>query len=437
MDELPSLATPYLGVGLALALGLLIGVERGWSRRQDVAGARVAGIRTFALLGLIGGLAGAAGEFSSALGAVLVAAAAAALLIGYARSLRRDESLSATTTVVGVATLAIGVFAANGHGALASAAAAVMTLILSMRRQLHGWVEQLSERELYAIARFALISIAILPLLPNRALGPYEAWNPRQIWSVVVMVSGLSLAGYAATRRFGATRGLLATAAAGAMVSSTAVTAAAGQPDPLRDGPQAMLEAGVALASAVMFLRVLVLTAVLAPFALPSLAVVVGPAAAVSFGWAGWLILRQRESGPPAADAPSLRNPFDLQPALILGGLVMALSLAGRWVLHHFGDAGLATVLALSGMLDVDSAIITLGGLPPGSLGDVAAGLTLAAPVMMNTLIKAGLTISVAGGGAGWRAAAPLLACIAAAAAGLAMMPAMFGEAASFLRPAG
>ena len=427
MDDLIAAALPFKGVALALALGLLIGIERGWSRRQDADGARVAGIRTFALLGLLGGIAGEAGRLVSPwMAAVLVGAAGAALAIGYWRSSRQGADLSATSTIVGVITLGVGVFAASGYGVLASGLAAVTTLVLSLRRQLHGWLEQMSEPELHAIARFGLISLAILPVLPDAAYGPYDAWNPRQIWMVVVFVSGLSLVGYAATKRLGASRGILATAAAGAVVSSTAVTAALAARIRNADAPLATLAAGIALASAVMFVRVLVLVAVLAPFALLPLLVVVGPATLISVGLAAWRLRRPAPSSPAASSPPLLRNPFDLAPALLLAVLVMGLSLLSRWILDLFGDAGLATVLALSGMVDVDSAVITVSGLPAGSLKPMTAGLVFAAPMLMNTLVKAGLTVAIAGGRAGWAAAAPLLLSVLTALACLPLLPLVF-----------
>jgi uncharacterized membrane protein (DUF4010 family) len=416
---------PFYGVGLAFALGLLIGVERGWTHRAEPPGSRVAGIRTFSLLGLAGGMAGViTAQVSPVIGAALLAAAAAALLIGYAHAAGRGE-LSATTTVVGVMTLGLGVLAAMGHMVMASAIAAVATLVLVQRRRLHDWIGGLSEAEVLAIARFALVALAILPLLPDGRFGPLGAWNPRQIWMVVVLVSGLSLAAYAASRRLGASRGLLATAAAGAIVSSTAVTAALAARLRKGGGGEAGIVAGVALASAIMFARVMILVALLAPFALPALAMVAGPAGLVS---AAFVVHAWRGRGADAeAEAPAARNPFDLGPALLLAALVMAMSLAGRWALGAFGDAGLAAVLGVSGMVDVDAAIITMSALPKGALAPLAAGFVLAAPILTNTLVKAGLAFAIARGRAGRRAAAPLLISVAAGLAGVALLAAAFG----------
>lgn len=425
MSEWLQALSPFAGVGLAFALGLLIGVERGWSHRLEPDGSRVAGIRTFALLGLAGGVAGeATARVSPLIGAAILIAAAAALLIGYARAAAKDD-LSATTTVVGIITLGLGALAAAGQWTLACVLAALTTLILAQRKRLHAWLEGLSELELQAIVRFALISLAVLPLLPNRDFGPLDAWNPREIWTVVVLVSGLSLIGYAASRRLGAEPGVLATAGIGAVVSSTAVTAAMAARIRKADGDTRVLVAGIALASTVMFVRVLALVAMLAPFALPALALVAVPAGLVGVAYVVWA-LRLRSARPGDGPAPSVRNPFDLGPALLLAGLVMVISLAGRWALRAFGDAGLATVLGISGMVDVDAAIIAMSRLPEGSLTVRTAGLILAAPVLANTLVKAGLTIAIVRGGAGVRAAAPLVLTAAAGLAGAAALAVVF-----------
>ncbi|MFZ4690704.1 MAG: MgtC/SapB family protein, partial [Polymorphobacter sp.] len=292
-------------------------------------------------------------------------------------------------------------------------AAAVVTLLLAQRRLLHDMLRGMTEADIKAVARFAIIAGVVWPLLPDRAMGPYAAWNPRDLWLVVVVVCGLSFAGYAAGRRFGTTRGTLATAAIGALYSSTAVTAALAQR--LRSEPEqaGVLRAGIAVASAVLFARVLVLTALLVPFALPRLAAIVGPAAAVALGFAA-LSWRAASAAPAiAAVGAGGRNPFALLPALGFAVLVAVLALVVRWAEVRFGDAGIAVVLAITGSMDVDAAIVTMRGLPPGRLDAQVAGLILALPVLLNTLFKAVIVLLTAGWAAGWRAAMPLLAAAA------------------------
>ena len=410
MDSFLTAISPLQGIILAFALGFLIGIERGWSHRQEVAGSRVAGIRTFALLGLAGGMAGeAARHISPFMAAIIIAAAAGALLIGYWQSSKQPNQVSATATIVGIITLGIGVFAGSGQSVIASVLAVGVTVILSLRRQLHSKINQMSEAEVRAIAYFALISIAILPLLPDQFYGPYDAWNPYQLWIVVVLVSGLSFAGYIASKYFGVSRGLLITAAAGALVSSTAVTAALATQLRKKEISSSVLVAGITMASAVLLTRMLVLTAVLLPSALPALLWLVGVPALFNLGYTAWLFHKQTDTCLVNVDSFQLRNPFDLRPALLLAALVMALSLLSRWMMDLYGDAGLATILTISGVMDADSALITMHGLTEGSIEGKTAALILTAAVMANTLFKAGLAVSIAGFSAGWRAAIPLV----------------------------
>ncbi|MFM5929880.1 MAG: MgtC/SapB family protein [Novosphingobium sp.] len=409
-------------IGLALALGLLVGVQRGWAQRRSVDGKRFAGVRTFGLIGLAGGFAGAFGASAPVLSAVILAATAVLVLLGYWRATRDGPSVSGTASLVALLTLSCGYLAGSGEGVVATVAVGLTVMVLAMREQLHGWVESLDETEIMAIARFALIALVILPLLPSEPMGPYLAWRPRQLWAVVVMVSGFSFAGYLAAKHFGARRGVLATAAAGSTVSSTAVTASLAGKLRAGEGDRWINNAGVALASAVMFARVMVLTYALAPMAFLALCRFAVPGLVVSL--IATALIARRAAPDRALQDPSvkLRNPFDLAPALLLTALVMILSLIARWVLDAYGDAGLATVLAITGMVDVDSAIITIGNLPGGALSPNVAALVLAPPILLNTLIKAGMAASMSGERKGWPGAAALAVSAVAAAAGAATL---------------
>ncbi len=412
-------AQGYGGIALSLALGLLVGIQRGWAQRQQAEGSRFAGIRTFGLLGLAGGLAGYLFGESEAIATIILAATAALILISYYRVTQDGGTLSGTASLVGLLTMACGFMAAKGAGMAATAIAVSMVLLLAMRSQLHQMVGRMSELEVVALARFALIAMVILPLLPDRAFGPFDAWNPRQLWLVVVLVSGFSLAGYVAAKLLGPSRGTVAMAATGAVVSSTAVTASLASRLREPDANVAILHSGISVASAVMFARVMVLTGALAPFALPTLAMLAVPGLLVSLTAAAWQLWRARKVPAEEAESIEVRNPFSIGPALFLMALVMATSLIARWVLEHYGDAGLATVLAVTGTVDVDSAIITMGGLPPGTLGPRIAGLALLPPILLNSLLKAGATVSIAGWRRGGPAALPLVASVAASLAAL------------------
>lgn len=397
------------GLALALALGLLVGLQRGWAQRQGEPGTRFAGFRTFGLLGLTGGVAGFLSDGSGPIASIMLAAAAALIVIGYYRTSVRGDTLSGTASVTGLLTLACGLLAGTGRPQIATAIAVSMVLLLALRTQLHRFVGRLNEAEVAATARFALIAVVILPLLPDRAFGPYGAWNPRSLWLVVAMVSGFSFVGYIAARLLGPARGTIASATAGSMVSSTAVTAALSQR--LKDPGEAaaLLHAAIAAASATMFLRVIVLTAWLAPFALNAFAPLALPGLVVSLIGMGWFLRHPRRADPAAAAHLDIRNPFEIGPALLLMAMVMAMTLLARWVLSQYGNSGVAVVLALSGSVDVDSAIITMGNLPAGTLPPHTAGLVLVPPIVLNTLFKAGAACSIAGWRQAWPAALVLV----------------------------
>ena len=397
---------PWAPVAVAFALGLLVGLQRGWAQRGSPPGSRFAGIRTFGLFGLAGGLCGTWFAAMPAVSLVFLGAAALLVVASYVRATQREPNLSSTGSLVGLLTLACGFMAGQGQTLPATAVTVAMVLLLAMRTPLHRAVAWLSEGDVRAIARFALIALVILPLLPDSTFGPYDAWNPRQLWLVVVLVSGFSLAGYLAARTLGPARGTLATAAAGSLVSSTAVTASLAAHLRANEAEETPLipHAAICLASVMMFLRVNALTLLIAPMASPQLAALSLPGLLVSLAALGWFLLRMRRGGaapgePPAAIGDTLKNPFAIAPALLMMALVMAMSVLAHWVLARAGDAGVATVLAISGSIDVDSAVITLGSLPEGTVSPRVAGMILIVPILLNTLFKAGLAVSVAG----WR----------------------------------
>ncbi|OZA93088.1 MAG: hypothetical protein B7X57_06170, partial [Erythrobacter sp. 34-65-8] len=307
-----------LGLGAALASGLLIGIERGWTLREAQAGSRVAGIRTFSLLGLLAGIAGVVGQSGYPVPAYLMLGGTVAIVvIGYWRSTMADRKPDATSSVAAMVTLALGFLATSGQPALAIALAAVVTLLLAMRSQTHGLIDRLDEADIKALARYAVIALAIYPFLPEGRYGPYDAWEPRTLWLVVVLVTGFSFLGYIANRLFGARRGTIATAVIGGLYSSTAVTQSLSQRLGAGEGSAAE-NAGIALATAVMYLRVLVLVGVLAERLFLPFAVLLMPAVLTGLA-ASYLIFRCA----PATTGPSPPgNPIALLPALSFAAFV-------------------------------------------------------------------------------------------------------------------
>jgi uncharacterized membrane protein (DUF4010 family) len=410
-----TLTEQLLAMSTALAAGLLIGIERGWKLRRAPEGTRVAGVRTFTLLGLVAGLAGLIGAHGQWLVAgALIAAAAAMLTIGYARRSADDQKPDATSAIAGLATLALGFVAGIGAPALAIAGASLVTLTLALRKEAHRMIDRLDQEDVKALARFAVIAGAILPFLPDGDYGPYGAWNPQKLWLVVVLVTGFSFAGYVANRIFGTRHGTVATALIGGAYSSTAVTQSLAQRASTLDDASAEC-AGIALASAVMYLRVLILVALIATSVLRPFAMIVAPALVVS-SLAGYLLYRRATAGRGAAPPG---NPIALVPALGFLLFVAIAAVAARWAEGRFGQQGLATLILIMGSLDVDAAIVTVGGLRPGAITPTLAALALGGTILANMAVKLGITLAYARA-RGRSAAIALIASMVALVASLA-----------------
>jgi len=344
------------------------------------------------MLGLGSGIAGLLGS----IGHVLVAAGLAVgmiavLVIAYARSLENQHD--STSAVAAMTTVAIGFLAGSGNPALAIACAAIGVALLALRQELHGFVERLDADDVKALARYAIIAGAILPFLPNGNYGPLGAWNPQRLWLVVVLVTGFSFLGYVANRIFGERHGTIATALIGGAYSSTAVTQALAT----RLGREAKAgaePAGIALATGVMYLRVPVLMALFATRALPQISILILPAVVVAWTAALWLYRKAPKSNAPAQPG----NPIAIVPALGFALFVAAAAVAAAWAQGRFGQSGIAVLLLIVGSMSVDTAIITLGGLPADAISPLLAAIAIAGTIIGNMAVKIGIALVYARG---------------------------------------
>lgn len=416
---LPELPAAIIGLGYAGASGLLIGLERGWTQREGPAGSRIAGVRTFTLLGLGGGISALLPE---ALAAVLLAALGLSLVAGYRSFASQPDRHSITATIAALLTLGLGALAIQAPGA-AIAGSAVATAVLASREPLHRWLRGLQEPELRAGARFALIAFVLLPLAPDAAMGPYAAWNPHKLWLIVVFVSGLSFVGYVSHARAAGRRGVIVSALAAAVVSSTVATATLAR---RLEGisSRSSFASAIVAANVVMLVRILALVAMIVPTILAEFSLLLAPALIVSI--AGALLGLRAVDGGMRDDGDAaipVGNPLDLGAAIGLAAVVAAASLIGHWVLARFGNLALGLVLALIGLFDADAAVFTVAGLPPGRIAPFSAAAALAIPVLLNMIAKAGLTIGLARGAGGLPPAAWLVG--AALASGAALMAAL------------
>ena len=409
MEEarLPTLIEVFERLGLALAVGLLIGAERGWQGRGREEGGRVAGLRTFALIGLLGGVAALTGDFSSPWLVLMGLIGVAALLVsGYVVSLSHSGDLGITTAVAALITYVLGALAGYGASTIAAATAVVVVIVLGAKPVLHAWVEKLQRTELEAAMKLLLISVVVLPVLPNEGFGPWQALNPYKIWWMVVLVASVSFAGYFLVRIAGAERGIYLTGLAGGLVASTAVTLNLSRLARDRAMSLDLLASGVLAACATMFPRMLVVTGVIEPDLAVALLAPVVVAGAIAYGAAWWCARRVQDLDP--GTPLTLGRPFDFSVALRFGLLLAVILLAARGLSETLGATGVLFLAAFGGLADVDPISLSFADMA-GTQIDVDTAVTgLLIAATSNSLVKIALATAIGGRAFGLRIGAGL-----------------------------
>lgn len=402
-------------LALAAVVGFLIGFEREWTHVAEAREHTFAGARTFALVGFVGGLAGFLTSDWLFI-AIAFATVAALTIVAYWADAREAPGLGGTTEIAIFATFLLGLAATRGHLLVAAVGGVSVAILLSMKETVARLAASLSEAEIHAALRFLAISIIILPILPDQGYGPYEALNPREIWIMVVFISGLSFLGYWLVKGLGAERGVFVTGIVGGLASSTATTLSLSKF--ARDGAveARAVAAGVIAANVVMLIRVGFLLAAVARQVLaavwPALIAggVIGAAAAL-FYW--------RLAGKTKASGAALEvgNPMEIKPALIFAALLAVISLASRFGADQFGESALFVVGLVSGLADVDAMTLTAGRqAASGAIGALVAGGAIMAAVASNIVAKAAMAWSIGGRGVGLIVSGAFAAIIAAGA---------------------
>lgn len=412
-----------VGLAVALLLGTLIGIQRGWKDREQEAGQRVAGIRTHALTGLLGGLGSL---LSEQLGPwILVSLIFSFALVGivaYRARVRSVEDFSITGLVGLMLTLIFGALAALGDIEIAASAAVVTALILDNKDEIHGLLLKLQASELDAALKLLLISVVVLPLLPNRGFGPGNAVNPFQLWWMIVLIASISFVGYFAIRLGGAERGILFTGLFAGLSSSTALTLHFAKLSRESRELSPLLAAGILMACGTMFPRILILCAAVNRELVPRILVPVLIMAAVLYLPALLIWFRHRHHSVTRPRLP--QNPLDLKAAMTFGTLLLVVMLAGHWLRDWLGDAGLYLLSATSGISDVDAITLSLGRMTGQGLDlhTAVVGIIIAASV--NSLVKAVLAATVGQWSLARRVTIPLIVAIAAGLSAAWLLPA-------------
>jgi len=332
-----------LRVLVAGLVGGLIGMER--ERAAQESGEEMfAGVRTFPLFAILGAsLAIVSGSIGAAVVSGFLAVTALAVVAYWRTS--TPEHAGVTTEGAALATYWVGAMAGAGALTLAGAVGITIAVLLAAKERLESFPRAMSREELRATLTLAVIAAVILPLLPDRGYGPWEVWNPRRIWLVVVFVCGLSFAAFLAVRFWGAKKGVYATGILGGLASSTALTASLASQSRVLEKAGAYLAVGAGLASTVMLIRVAVLAAIAGPSVLPSLWPFL---AAAALGSILAIVLLARRARTTPAEGAGLDNPFQLKEALRFGAIFAVVLLAVEAARHSLGSWGVlvASVLA-------------------------------------------------------------------------------------------
>jgi uncharacterized membrane protein (DUF4010 family) len=379
--------------GIALLIGVLIGLEREYARLKEEVKA-FAGVRTFPLIALLGCSAALiTDEVGGWAFGVLLLMLGVLISIGYAIDAFRGH-LGLTSEMAAVVVFVCGALAYWNYSELAAALGVVTFGFLALKPQLHRFAQRISGEDLYATLKFAIISLIILPVLPNQAFGPppFDAFNPYKTWLMVVFISGISFLGYVLIKAVGPRRGIGLTGLLGGLASSTAVTLSFSQrsgEEPTLARPFAL---AITLAWTVMFGRVIFEVAVLNQGLLRLLWLPMTAAMIVGLAFCAYYYLVQRTRQESDVE---LSNPFELGPAIRFGILYAVILLVAKVAQYYFQDAGVYLASALSGLADVDAITLSMAELA-GAEGGIALPIAPRAIVLAataNTVVKGGIAL--------------------------------------------
>lgn len=382
---------------VAALVGLAVGIEREWSGHASGPAARFAGARTFLMLGLLGGLAG---ELA---GSGLVWPAGALLLVGGALAVAAyvtvasrggEDPVDGTTEVAALVVLGLGAVAGLGDTRLAAAAGAVVVLALREKSTIHGFVRRLDETELRGALQFAVLALVFLPILPAGPIGPLGGIRPRGLWAIVLIVSGISFAGYIARRAVGPRRGPALSGLLGGLASSTAVALHAARESRRGAASHEALAVGVVGASAILLPRIVAVTLLVRPaLAVPVMGYLLPAFVASGFLlWVRWR--RGDDSAEPDAEAPR-SNPLRLGSALLLALGFQAILTVLYLVRQLFGDTGLLPTAAFLGLTDMDGVTYSMARLVEQGTPAALAASAIAVAALANTAFKLGAVLAL------------------------------------------
>ncbi|WP_020403795.1 MgtC/SapB family protein [Gracilimonas tropica] len=385
----------------ALGVGLLIGIERGWYGRKEDEGDRIAGIRTFSLVGLLGGIWATLIPYTGEWILGIVFLGFVSLVVAsyvFEIKVKENEDIGITTEVALLLTFTLGAWAALGHQIEALGSAVAVIALLSMKPVLHRWLQNIEMEVIYAGIKLLVISVILLPVLPNQGYGPWDTLNPYWIWWMVVLISGLSFIGYILVKYAGQDKGTLLTSIIGGLASSTAVTISLSQfAKQIKKGKTYIFVAGVLVASSIMLVRVFIEVSVVNRSLLDPLWIPLSTMLVLTVLCVIWLWIKSENDTDDENPTLELGNPLQLPTALKFGALLAVILVAATALQEWFGDQGIYLLALLSGLMDVDAITLSLSKMAQTEITNYVATMGIVISVISNTLVKAGLFIFWAG----------------------------------------
>jgi uncharacterized membrane protein (DUF4010 family) len=375
----------------ALAIGLLVGIERGWRERDAAPGSRTAGVRTYSLSGLLGAVSAEITRVLASpwpLGLSLVAFVAVFAWFKM-REIEHDDEFSVTGVLAAFVVFSLGALAVIGEPTSAAAGGVATAGVLAARESLHGLLARLTWKELRSALLLLAMTVVVLPMLPDRTIDPWASINPREIWLFMILTAAVSYGGYIAVKLAGPSLGVLVGGLVGSVVSSTAVTITFAR-RANETGSARLFAGGALLGGAVSIFRVLLVVGVVAPQLVAGIA---GPALAAAAvfalgGFAAFLGQREQREG-----GLELGDPFDVAPLALFAGAYAAIALLNGWFSHHVGASALLLTSGISGLFDVDVAVLSAARLATTTAIGVAPQAILLA-LAMNAISRAAVAVA-------------------------------------------
>jgi len=384
----------YTDIALAIALALLVGLERGWHLKDEDEGKRIAGIRTFTVVGIFASLSS---FFSKEVAPnfILVAFGGLLIIVSILIFLSKNENDKGVTTEISLlVTFLISALAAFGYRYIASASAVLMVIILSLKPQIHSFVKKIAFDELIALLKFLVLISIIYPILPNSAIGSWTSITYTDIFKIVIVLSAISFSGYLAVKFAGPKKGVVISSLMGGLVSSTAVTINLSNYFRENNDSPNIYTFGILLSWAVMFFRVVILTGI---FNRGLLIMIIPIILSMVLGVLVYLFIIKKDLDNTSEIKMEIKNPIDIASSIKFALLLSAIIFLAEKGKEQFGKVGVLVISIFSGLSDVDAITVYLSKLSTDTVFRITSVIGIFLAVTVNTLVKCCISMYVGG----------------------------------------